>query len=123
MNLVSAVCRPVGHKNATSTPSLPSVTITSMTEVTHLFEFIAAHKQHSKHLKANSICRKNTYICIVQNKKYIKNSLSQYLIVREYKGWVRNVALIKCTLGPGKPNKGWNFGREGTGGQMGNKGS
>ncbi len=23
--------------------------------------------------------------------------------VREYKGWVRNVALIKCTLGPGKP--------------------
>ncbi len=43
--------------------------------------------------------------------------------MREYKGWVRNVALIKCTLGPGKPKGGWNFGREGTGGQMGNKGS
>jgi hypothetical protein len=23
--------------------------------------------------------------------------------VREHKGWVCNVALIKCTLGPGKP--------------------
>jgi hypothetical protein len=45
------------------------------------------------------------------------------LLVREYKGWVRNVALIKRTLGPGKPKGGWNFGREGTGGQMGNKGS
>jgi hypothetical protein len=44
-------------------------------------------------------------------------------IVRVYKGWVRNVALIKCTLGPGKSKEGWNFGREGTGGQMGNKGS
>jgi hypothetical protein len=46
-----------------------------------------------------------------------------FMPVREYKGWVRNVALIKCTLGPGKPKEGWNFGREGTGGQMGNKGS
>jgi hypothetical protein len=43
--------------------------------------------------------------------------------VREYEGWVRNVALIKYTLGPGKPKKGWNFGREGTGSQVGNKGS
>ncbi len=36
-------------------------------------------------------------------------------IVREYKGWVRNVALIKCILDPGKPKRGWNSGREGTG--------
>jgi hypothetical protein len=36
-------------------------------------------------------------------------------VVREHEGWVRNVALIKCTLGPGKPKKGWNFGGEGTG--------
>jgi hypothetical protein len=43
--------------------------------------------------------------------------------VREYEGWVHNVALIKCTLGSGKTKGGWNFGREGTGGQMGNKGS
>ncbi len=43
--------------------------------------------------------------------------------VREYKGWVRNVALIKCTFGPGKPKEGWDFGREGIGGQVGNKGS
>ncbi len=27
--------------------------------------------------------------------------------VREYKGWVRNVTLIKCTLGPGKPKGGY----------------
>jgi hypothetical protein len=25
--------------------------------------------------------------------------------VREHEGWVRNVALIKCTLGPGKPKR------------------
>jgi hypothetical protein len=43
--------------------------------------------------------------------------------VREHEGWVRNIALIKCTLGPGKPKRGWDSGGEGTGGQMGNKGS
>ncbi len=42
--------------------------------------------------------------------------------MREYKGWVRNVALIKCTLGPGKPKGGWKFGREGTGGPDGEQG-
>ncbi len=26
--------------------------------------------------------------------------------MHEHEGWVRNVALIKCTLGPGKPNRG-----------------
>jgi hypothetical protein len=45
------------------------------------------------------------------------------LSVRDHKGMGCNVALIKCTLGPGKPKGGWNFGREGTGGQMGNRGS
>ncbi len=29
--------------------------------------------------------------------------------VREHEGWVRNVALIKCTLSPGKPKRGWNL--------------
>ncbi len=43
--------------------------------------------------------------------------------MREYEGWVRNVILIKCILDPGKPKKGWNSGREGTGGQVRNKGS
>jgi hypothetical protein len=43
--------------------------------------------------------------------------------VHDHKGLGCNVALIKCTLGPGKPNGGWDFGREGTRGQMGNKGS
>jgi hypothetical protein len=42
--------------------------------------------------------------------------------VREHKGWVRNVALIKCTLGPAKPKKGWNFGGEGTGARWGTRG-
>jgi hypothetical protein len=44
-------------------------------------------------------------------------------VVRDHKGLGCNVALIKCTLGPGKPKGGWDFGREGTRGQMGNKGS
>ncbi len=35
--------------------------------------------------------------------------------VREYEGWVRNVALIKCILDPGKPKRGWNSGGKGTG--------
>jgi hypothetical protein len=42
--------------------------------------------------------------------------------VREHEGWVRNVALIKCTLGSGKPKKGWNFGGEGTGAKWGTRG-
>ncbi len=29
--------------------------------------------------------------------------------VREHEGWVRNVALIKCTLGPGKTQGGLGF--------------
>jgi hypothetical protein len=29
--------------------------------------------------------------------------------VREHEGWVRNVALIKCILGPGKPKGGLEF--------------
>jgi hypothetical protein len=44
-------------------------------------------------------------------------------IVRDHKGLGCNIALIKCTLDSGKPKGGWNFGREGTGGQMGNRGS
>jgi hypothetical protein len=35
--------------------------------------------------------------------------------VRDLAGWVRNVVLIKCILDLGKPKRGWNFGREGTG--------
>jgi hypothetical protein len=38
------------------------------------------------------------------------------------KGWVCDVALIGCTLSPGKSKRGWDFGREGTGGQWGTKG-
>ncbi len=37
-------------------------------------------------------------------------------------GWVCDVALIEYTLGPGKPKKGWDLGREGTRGQWGTKG-
>jgi hypothetical protein len=44
-------------------------------------------------------------------------------IVRDHKGLGCNVALFKCTLDSGKPKGGWDFGREGTGGQMGNRGS
>ncbi len=36
-------------------------------------------------------------------------------------GWVCDVALIKCTLSPGKSKRGWDFGREGTMGQWGTK--
>jgi hypothetical protein len=43
--------------------------------------------------------------------------------VRDHKGLCCNVALIKCTLDSGKPKGGWDFGREGSGGQMGNRGS
>jgi hypothetical protein len=32
-------------------------------------------------------------------------------------------ALIRCTLGPGKSKKGWDFGGEGIKGAMGDKGS
>jgi hypothetical protein len=57
---------------------------------------------------------------------YITGTVSQIfdliLSVREHKGWVRNVALIKCTLGPGKPKKGWNFGGDGTGARWGTRG-
>ncbi len=37
-------------------------------------------------------------------------------------GWVCDVALIEYTLGPGKTQEGWDFGREGTRGQWGTKG-
>ncbi len=43
-------------------------------------------------------------------------------IMREHKGWVRNVALIKCTLGPGKPKKGFEFWRGGYRGPDGEQG-
>ncbi len=43
--------------------------------------------------------------------------------VRDHKGMGCNVALIKCTWAQEKPKRGWDFGREGTGGQMGNRGS
>jgi hypothetical protein len=38
------------------------------------------------------------------------------------KGWVCDVALIGCTLGPEKSKRGRDFGREGTRGQWGTKG-
>jgi hypothetical protein len=44
------------------------------------------------------------------------------LLVREHEGWVRNVALIECTLELGKPKRGWNFGGEGTGARWGTRG-
>jgi hypothetical protein len=44
------------------------------------------------------------------------------VIVREYEGWVRNVILIKCILDLGKPKRGWNSGREGTGARWGTRG-
>ncbi len=34
--------------------------------------------------------------------------------VCELMGWVRNVVLIKCIFGSGKPRGGWDFGWEGT---------
>ncbi len=42
--------------------------------------------------------------------------------MREYEGWVRNVALIKSILDPGKPKRGWNSGGEGTGARWGTRG-
>ncbi len=42
-------------------------------------------------------------------------------IVLYTEGWVCDVALIEYTLSPGKPKKGWDFGREGTRGQWGTK--
>ncbi len=45
-----------------------------------------------------------------------------HIPVRDLKGWVCNVALIKYTLGPGNPRRGWEFGREGARGQWGTKG-
>ncbi len=36
------------------------------------------------------------------------------ITVCELMGRVRNVVLIECTLGPGKPKRGRDFGREGT---------
>jgi hypothetical protein len=44
------------------------------------------------------------------------------LTVLYTEGWVCDVALIEYTLGPGKPKKGWGFGKEGTRGQWGTKG-
>jgi hypothetical protein len=44
------------------------------------------------------------------------------VIVLYTEGWVCDVALIEYTLGPGKPKKGWDFGKEGTRGQWGTKG-
>jgi hypothetical protein len=43
-------------------------------------------------------------------------------IVLYTEGWVCDVALIECTLSPGKSKRGWDFGSEGTGGQWGTKG-
>ncbi len=36
------------------------------------------------------------------------------MLVRELMGWVRNVVLIKCIFGSGKPKGGRDFGWEGT---------
>jgi hypothetical protein len=49
-------------------------------------------------------------------------TIPQALIVREHQGWVCNVVLIKCTLGPGKTQEGWDFGGEGTGARWGTRG-
>ncbi len=53
----------------------------------------------------------------------VKYTVYHVRIVRDHKGLGCNFGLIECTLGPGKPKGGWDFGREGTRGQMGNKGS
>jgi hypothetical protein len=45
------------------------------------------------------------------------------IAVREHEGWVRNVALIECTLGPGKTQGGLGFWKGGYRDQMRNKGS
>jgi hypothetical protein len=37
-------------------------------------------------------------------------------------GWVRNVVLIKCIFGSGKPRGGRDFGWEGTRARLGNRG-
>ncbi len=55
--------------------------------------------------------------------KPISYLIHQLVIIVLYtKGWVCDVALIEYTLSPGKPKKGWDFGREGTRGQRGTKG-
>ncbi len=48
--------------------------------------------------------------------------LANTVIVLYTEEWVCDVALIKCTLSPGEPKGGWDFGGEGTRGQWGTKG-
>jgi hypothetical protein len=65
------------------------------------------------------------YAWTIQNVQLYSNSsdsLWYVLSVLYTEGWVCDVALIEYTLGPGKPKKGWDFGREGTRGQRGTKG-
>jgi hypothetical protein len=42
--------------------------------------------------------------------------------VREHEGWVRNAALIKCILDPGKPKEGLGFWKGGYRGPDGEQG-
>jgi hypothetical protein len=54
----------------------------------------------------------HTYTVAVPLKINQSNSVS--INVRELMGWVRNVVLIKCIFGSGKPKGGRDFGWEGT---------
>jgi hypothetical protein len=58
----------------------------------------------------------------IDQENYSKIENRQAVIVLYTEGWVCDVALIECTLSPGKSKKGWDFGREGTRGQWGTKG-
>ncbi len=54
--------------------------------------------------------------------KELQNNLPQGCNCAWSYGLGCNGALIKCTLGLGKPKGGWNFGREGTGARWGTRG-
>jgi hypothetical protein len=50
----------------------------------------------------------------MSNNKKIQCNFLTKLNVLYTEGWVCDVALIEYTLGPGKTQEGWDFGREGT---------
>ncbi len=66
------------------------------------------------------ICVKNVIKLIIMVN--VANVIHVINVVRELMGWVRNVVLIKCIFGSGKPKGGPGFWVGGYMGQMGNRG-
>ncbi len=68
-----------------------------------------------------------THIVLFQERKIFCSRKGLFLLfcteicVLYTEDWVCDVALIECTLSPGKSKRGWDSGREGTRGQWGTK--